>query len=176
MKEFSHPGSEEKQVIDINKAIDTTVTVARHEWKYAAEVETFLEPGLPQVACHAAEFNQVILNLLVNSAHAIQQVVGDGSRGKGKIVIRTRRDGDWIELAISDTGTGIPPEAQPRIFEPFFTTKPVGKGTGQGLALAHNTIVKRHGGKIWFETAPGKGTTFFIRLALSEPQAEAASC
>ena len=175
MKEFSHPGSEEKQAIDINKAIETTVTVARNEWKYVAEVETLLEPGLPPVPCHAADFNQVILNLLVNSAHAIEQVVGDGAKGKGKITIRTRRDSDGIELTISDTGAGIPAEAQPRIFEPFFTTKPIGKGTGQGLALAHNTIVKRHGGRIWFETTPGKGTTFFIRVPYSE-SASGASC
>lgn len=177
MKEFSHPGSEEKQAVDINKAVETTVTVARNEWKYVAEVETVLERNLPPVSCHAGEFNQVILNLLVNSAHAIEQVVGDGAKGKGKITIRTRRDSDGIELAISDTGAGIPAEVQPRIFEPFFTTKPVGKGTGQGLALAHNTIVKRHGGKIWFETTPGKGTTFFIRLPFSGPASGSeASC
>jgi PAS domain S-box-containing protein len=175
MKEFSHPGPEEKQAIDINKAIETTVTVARNEWKYVAEVETLLEPSLPPFPCHVGEFNQVILNLLVNSAHAIQQLVGDGSKGKGKITIRSRRDKDGIELAISDTGAGIPLEAQPRIFEPFFTTKPVGKGTGQGLALAHNTIVKRHGGRIWFETTPNKGTTFFIRLPFSGSGSEASS-
>ncbi len=175
MKEFSHPGSEEKQAVDINKAIETTVTVARNEWRYVAEVETLLEPGLPTIPCHAAEFNQVILNLLINSAHAIEQTVGDGSKGKGKITVRTRRDKDGIELAISDTGAGIPVEAQPRIFEPFFTTKPVGKGTGQGLALAHNTIVKRHGGRIWFETTPGTGTTFFIRIPFSA-SAKGASC
>jgi PAS domain S-box-containing protein len=175
MKEFSHPGSEEKQAVDINKAVETTVTVARNEWKYVAEVETLLEPGLPAIPCHAAEFNQVILNLLVNSAHAIEQAVGDGSKGKGKITIRTRRDKDGIELAISDTGAGIPVEAQPRMFEPFFTTKPVGKGTGQGLALAHNTIVKRHGGRIWFESTPGTGTTFFIRIPFPAAAMEA-SC
>ena len=174
MKEFSHPGSEEKQAVDLNKAVETTVTVARNEWKYVAEVEMSLEPGLPSVPCHAGEFNQVILNLLVNAAHAIAQVVGDGSQGKGKIFIQTRRDGDWVEIAIGDTGAGVPAAIQSRIFEPFFTTKPVGHGTGQGLALAHNTIVKRHGGKIWFETEVGKGTTFFLRLPLAV--AAGASC
>lgn len=172
MKEFSHPGSEEKQAIDLNKAILTTVTVARNEWKYVAEVETCLESDLPPVLCHAGELNQVILNLLVNSAHAIADVVGAGSARKGKIIIRTKRTGHIVEVAISDTGGGIPPEAQPRIFEPFFTTKPVGKGTGQGLALAHNTIVKRHGGRIWFETEVDKGTTFFIQLPLACISAE----
>lgn len=174
MKAFSHPGSEEKQAVNINNAVETTVTVARNEWKYVAELETRLDGDLPLVPCHAAEFNQVLLNLLVNSAHAIAEVVGDGSKGKGKILIETRRVGEWAEVAIRDTGRGIPPDAQPRIFEPFFTTKPIGKGTGQGLALAHNTIVKQHGGKIWFETEVNHGTTFFIRLPLAMANGQAA--
>lgn len=164
MKEFSHPGSEEKRAVDINKAIETTVTVARNEWKYVADVVTQLDSCLPLVPCLGGEFNQVILNLIINAAHAIAGVVGDGSKGKGKITISTRRDGPWVQIAIQDTGTGIPPEIQSRIFEPFFTTKPVGKGTGQGLALAHSAIVNRHQGRIWFESEPGQGTTFFIKL------------
>ncbi|HVO80186.1 MAG TPA: PAS domain S-box protein [Terriglobales bacterium] len=164
MKEFSHPGSEEKRAIDINKAIETTITVARNEWKYVSEVETHFDENLPLVLCHAGEFNQVILNLIINSAHAIAQVVGDGSRGKGKITITTRHDESSVEIAVADNGAGIPEEIRGRIFEPFFTTKPVGKGTGQGLALAHAVVVRRHGGSIWFETEVGKGTTFFIRL------------
>jgi len=176
MKDFSHPGSEEKKAIDINKAIETTMTVARNEWKYVADVETHFDTSLPSVPCHAGEFNQVILNLLVNSSHAIAQVVGSGGSSKGTITVSTRCDGDCVEVAIRDTGAGIPILAQPRIFEPFFTTKPVGKGTGQGLALAHNTIVRRHGGKIWFETEEGKGTTFFIRLPLSEPTPPEEAC
>jgi signal transduction histidine kinase len=167
MKEFSHPGSEEKSQLDLNRAIETTITVARNEWKYVSEVETRLDPELPLVPCHAGEFNQVILNLLINAAHAIRQVVGDGSGGKGKIVITTRQDQNWVEIAIQDSGTGIPEEIQSRIFEPFFTTKPVGQGTGQGLALAHTIIVRKHGGRIWFETVLGKGTTFFIRMPIS---------
>ncbi len=167
MKEFSHPGSEEKSEIDINRAIETTITVARNEWKYVSEVETHFEPGLPFISCYAGEFNQVILNLLINAAHAIRQVVGDGSGGKGKIVITTSQDQGWAEIAIHDTGAGIPEEIQSRIFEPFFTTKPVGQGTGQGLALAHTIVVRKHGGRIWFESAEGKGTTFFIRLPIS---------
>jgi PAS domain S-box-containing protein len=168
MKEFSHPGSEEKKPIDINKAIEPTITVARNEWKYVSDVETSFDLSLPLVLCHAGEFNQVILNLLINSAHAIAQVVGDGSRGKGKILVRTVRDQDWAEISISDTGAGIPEAVRSRVFEPFFTTKPVGKGTGQGLALAHTAIVRRHGGKIWLESEVGKGTTFYIRLPLAQ--------
>jgi signal transduction histidine kinase len=166
MKEFSHPGSELKKPIDINHAIETTITVARNEWRYVADVETYFEE-LPMVPCLAGEFNQAILNLIINAAHAIGDVVGDGSRKKGLITLRTRRDGEWVEISIQDTGTGIPEGIASRIFEPFFTTKDVGRGTGQGLTLAHAVIVKKHGGKIWFETEHGKGTTFFIRLPLS---------
>jgi PAS domain S-box-containing protein len=167
MKEFSHPGSEEKSPLDINRAIEMTIMVARNEWKYASEVETCFDPNLPLVHCHAGEFNQVILNLLINAAYAIRQVVGDGAGGKGKIVISTKLDQNWVEISIQDTGGGIPEEIQTRIFEPFFTTKPVGQGTGQGLALAHTTIVRKHNGRIWFETVRGKGTTFFIRLPVA---------
>jgi len=172
MKEFSHPGSEEKTALDINRAIETTVTVARNEWKYVSEVETCFDSELPLVHCHAGEFNQVILNLLINAAHAIRQVVGDGSEGKGRIKVNTSHDHEWVLISIQDTGCGIPEAIQSRIFEPFFTTKPVGQGTGQGLALAHTTIVRRHGGRLWFETVEGKGTTFFLRLPISPSAAE----
>jgi signal transduction histidine kinase len=168
MKEFSHPGSEEKKPIDINQTIDTTITVARNEWKYVADVETRFAPDLPLVLCHAGEFNQVILNLLINAAQAIGQAVGDGSQGKGKIVVSTVRDQDWVEISIADTGVGIPEAVRSRVFEPFFTTKPVGRGTGQGLALAHTAIVRRHGGKIWFDSERGKGTTFYIRIPFAK--------
>ena len=164
MKRFSHPGSEEKQPIDINDAIQTTITVARNEWKYVAEVETALSPDMGLVPCFAGEFNQVILNLLVNAAQAIGGMAKDDR--KGRIRIRSRRVDNWAEVSMEDTGCGISPEIQSRIFDPFFTTKEVGKGSGQGLAIAHSVVVKKHGGQIWFETEPGRGTTFFIRLPL----------
>ena len=119
--------------------------------------------------CHAGEFNQVILNLLINAAQAIAEALEDGSQAKGTIVVSTMRDQDWAEISISDTGAGIPEAVRSRVFEPFFTTKPVGKGTGQGLALAHTAIVRRHGGKIWFDSELGKGTTFYIRMPLAQP-------
>ena len=169
MKEFSHPGSEEKKSIDINRAIETTITVARNEWKYVADVETHFAPDLPLVLCHVGEFNQVILNLLINAAQAIGQMVGDGSQGKGKIVVSTVRGQGSAEISVSDNGVGIPEATRSHIFEPFFTTKEVGKGTGQGLALAHTAIVRRHGGKIWFDSEVGKGTTFYIELPLAQP-------
>jgi len=167
MKEFSHPGTEEKRPVDINRAIETTLTVASNEWKYVATAKTVLAPDLPMVPCLAGEFNQVVLNLIINSSHAIADTVGDGSKGKGEITITTRREDDWAEISIKDSGAGIPENIQSRIFEPFFTTKDVGRGTGQGLSLAHAVIVKKHSGKIWFESEPGKGTTFFIRLPLT---------
>ena len=170
MKEFSHPGSQEKQETDLNKAIETTITVARNEWKYVAEMVTDFDPALPPVPCLAGEFNQVVLNLITNAAHAIAAVVKDGAKEKGRITIRTRRDGDWAEVRVSDTGTGIPEAVRPRVFDPFFTTKGVGKGTGQGLAIARSVVVKKHGGTIDFETEMGKGTTFIIRLPIT-PQA-----
>jgi PAS domain S-box-containing protein len=167
MKEFSHPGSEEKKLTDINKAISTTLTVARNEWKYVAEVETVLAADLQPVPCNAGEFNQVVLNLIINSAHAIAEALGDKADKKGKITIRTKQDAEWTTISIQDTGSGIPPEIQSRIFEPFFTTKEVGKGTGQGLSIAHNTIVQRHSGRLWFQSEVGKGTTFFIQLPMT---------
>jgi two-component system, NtrC family, sensor kinase len=164
MKEFSHPGSDEKQPADINQAVLTTLTVSRNEWKYVAEVETILQPDLQMVPCHISELNQVLLNLLINSAHAIAEVVGDGATKKGKITIRTTQDAQSTTIAVQDTGAGIRPEIQSRVFDLFFTTKGIGRGSGQGLFLAHNSIVKKHGGKIWFDTEVGKGTTFFIQL------------
>ncbi len=166
MKEFSHPGTEEKRPVDINRAIETTLTVASNEWKYVANARTVFADDLPMVPCLAGEFNQVVLNLIINSSHAITDSVGDGSKGKGEITITTRREEDWAEISIKDSGAGIPENIRSRIFEPFFTTKDVGRGTGQGLSLAHAVIVKKHSGKIWFESELGKGTTFFIRLPL----------
>jgi len=166
MKEFSHPGSKNKVPGDLNRAIESTLTVARNEWKYVAEVELNLEPMLPQVPCYIGEFNQCILNLVVNAAHAISDVVKQQPGAKGRITIRTRREGEHVEVCVSDTGTGIPESVRPHIFEPFFTTKGVGKGTGQGLSIVYGSIVKKHGGTVNFTTESGKGTTFILCLPL----------
>jgi len=166
MKEFSHPGGEEKTAIDINRAIENAVTVARNEWKYVAEMITELDEALPLVPCLPADLNQVILNLIVNAAHAIADAVGDGPKGKGTITVATRRNNGWAEIHVSDTGTGIPEDIRDRIFDPFFTTKGVGKGTGQGLAIARSIIVDKHGGRIDFETQDGQGTTVSVRLPI----------
>jgi signal transduction histidine kinase len=166
MKEFSHPGLKEKAPIDIHKAIETTLMVARNEWKYVAEVATDFDGNMPLVPGFANELNQVILNLLVNAAHAIGEAIRGQTDKKGTITVRTRRVGEWAEIRVSDTGTGIPVQYRSRIFEPFFTTKEVGKGTGQGLALVYAVVVKKHGGTVSFETELGHGTTFIVRLPL----------
>ena len=172
MKDFSHPGEDEKIPVDLNHAIESTTTVARNEWKYVAELEFDLDPRLPLVACFPGEFNQAILNLIINAAHAIAEVVGDGSRGKGRIRVTSRQDGDAVEIRIQDTGSGIPEKIQDRILDPFFTTKPVGKGTGQGLTIAHAVVVEQHGGSIHFETETGRGTTFIVRLPINPSSAK----
>ncbi|MEZ5563755.1 MAG: PAS domain S-box protein [Gammaproteobacteria bacterium] len=174
MKDFSHPATE-RTPLDINRAMASTATVASNEWKYVAELRTDFDTELPQVPVMPGDFNQVILNMIVNAAHAIGDVVGDGGSGRGTITLGTRRLDDWAEIRISDTGCGMTPEVAARIFDPFFTTKAVGKGTGQGLAITHNVIVEKHGGTITVESRPGAGTTFIIRLPLQVPDADAAS-
>ena len=172
MKEFSHPGPIDKMPIDLNRAIESTIVVSRSEWKYVTEVTTDLDPDLPPVPCVAGEFNQVILNLIVNAAHAIADVVGDSGR-KGVIHISTRQSGPVAEIRVSDTGCGIPESIRSKIFDPFFTTKPVGQGTGQGLSIAHSVIVKKHGGSLKVESEPGRGSTFIIQLPLERALAPA---
>ncbi len=167
MKEFSHPGPVERVPLDINRGIESTILVSSHEWKYVAEITTDLDRQLPPVPCIAGEFNQVILNLIVNAVHAISDVVQE-SGSKGRIHISTRNTGGCVEIRVSDTGSGIPDSVQPKVFDPFFTTKPVGKGTGQGLALAHAVIVQKHKGTIHLESKIGSGTTFVIRLPLAD--------
>jgi signal transduction histidine kinase len=129
---------------------------------------TELDPNLVAVSCLAGEFNQVMLNLIVNAAQAIAASKAGTNGAKGTITISTVQLPDAVRIAVRDTGTGIPEHIQSRVFEPFFTTKPVGQGTGQGLALAHTVIVQRHQGQIWFESAAGAGTTFFVQLPLTQ--------
>jgi two-component system sensor histidine kinase/response regulator len=165
MKEFAHPDRAQQSLADLNQAIRSTLVIANNEYKYVAELDAQFA-DLPLVPCYLGEINQVVLNLLVNAAHAIADVVKDSGR-RGKITVRTRLDGNEVEISIGDTGTGIPEAARDKIFDPFFTTKMVGKGTGQGLAIAHSVIVNKHGGTLRFETECGKGTTFFIRLPIA---------
>ena len=166
MKEFSHVNrSSEKTAADLNKALESTLVVGRSEFKYVADLEVDYG-ALPPVMCYLGDLNQVFLNLLINAAHAIGDVV-KGTQERGRIVVRTRQDDDYVEISISDSGTGIPAGVREKIFDPFFTTKEVGKGTGQGLTLARAIVVEKHGGSLTFETEIGKGTTFYVRLPVS---------
>jgi signal transduction histidine kinase len=170
LKIFSHVDSGPQMTpADLNSALESTIVVARNELKYVAEVETKFG-DLPPVVCHLGDLNQVFLNLLINAAHSIEDVV-KGTDKKGHIRVETlidsTPDGDWVEVSISDTGAGIPEEVRGRIFEPFFTTKPMGKGTGQGLALARAVVVEKHGGTLTFDTVMNHGTTFYIRIPLN---------
>lgn len=167
MKTFSHPGSKEKSPANINEILETTLIVARNEWKSVADVQMDLEADLPAVPCHPDEMGQVFLNILVNGVHSIveKQERGDEA-GKGLIAIRSLRNDGWVEVRITDSGLGIPDFIHDRIFDPFFTTKEVGKGSGQGMAIARDVVVTKHKGTIAFETEQGKGTTFIVRLPL----------
>jgi signal transduction histidine kinase len=164
MKAFAHPDQGEMSAVDLNQAIRSTLTVARNEYKYVADLDLDLGE-IPSVVCLPGEINQVVLNLVVNAAHAIGDVVGDSGQ-RGRITVRTRVDGDFVVIAIGDTGGGIPESIRHRLFDPFFTTKAVGKGTGQGLAIARGVVVDKHRGRLSFETEVGKGTTFLVALPI----------
>ena len=166
MKAFSHPGSDEKGTLNLNEVLESTVTVARNEWKYVSKLEMDLDPELPSIQGFHGELNQAFLNIVVNAAHAIGDRVKRGDFEAGLIHISTKTRDGGVEVCIRDTGGGIPESVRNRVYEPFFTTKEVGKGTGQGLAIAYNVIVEKHAGKLWFEIAEGEGTTFHIFLPL----------
>lgn len=163
LKDFAHVREEEWQEADIHSGLDSTLNIVHNELKYKAEV--IKEYGnLPLVECIAPQINQVLMNLLVNASHAIEQ--------RGTITIRTGREGDdWVWISISDTGKGIARENLQRIFDPFFTTKPVGQGTGLGLSLSFS-IISKHNGKIEVESEVGKGTTFTVRLPVRQQKSD----
>ncbi len=168
MKDFSHPGSDQKVCSDINRLLDSTITVTRNEWKYVAEMQACFDQNLPDVLCYPGDLNQVFLNVIVNAAHAIADANKTSMREKGTIRVSTEQTDVSVLIKIQDTGTGIPIGARSHVFDPFFTTKEVGRGTGQGLSIAHNIVKVRHGGDIWFETELGLGTTFIIELPLGD--------
>lgn len=163
MKEFSHPGQDGMESTSINHIIKNTITVSKNEWKYNCDISTELDEELPDIKCDAQSIGQALLNIIINASHAI----ADGENKNGEIKIKTGRVNEFVEIIISDNGKGIPKKIQTKIFDPFFTTKKVGKGTGQGLAMAHATIVEKHNGKITCESEPGKGTVFTISLPVN---------
>jgi signal transduction histidine kinase/CheY-like chemotaxis protein len=167
IKAFGRPDADTKEPTDIVKLVEATLTVARGEYKYIADVETHFE-DLPLVLAHPGEIGQVVLNIVVNAAHAIaDRLKAERSSERGKITIRGRVDDVSVVLGITDTGGGIPKELRQKIFDPFFTTKPVGRGTGLGLSIARGIIVDKHGGELTVESEVGVGSSFFIRLPLS---------
>ena len=168
MKEFSHPGGSDKSRVDLKHILESTITVARNEWKYVADIETEFDEELPAILAFPSELNQAFLNVVVNASHAISDRVESGDYFKGKITISTRRDRDNALVIIKDTGGGVPNELREKIFEPFFTTKKVGKGTGQGLAIAHNVIVNKHEGRLYLDVEEGVGSTFTFELPIQE--------
>ena len=173
MKNFAYKDAESaKRPSDLNQAIQSTIVVATNEWKYHAELKLDLDENLPFVPCNIGEINQVVLNLVVNGAHAIRDRFQESQKGNLKVTTMHYADAGCVVISINDDGGGIPKKVQTRIFEPFFTTKEVGVGTGQGLAIAHNVIVKSHSGQIWFDTQEGVGTTFFIKLPMDSKGVE----
>jgi signal transduction histidine kinase len=162
LKDFAYPDRREKTPVDLNRAIASTLTVARTEYKYVADVRTELA-DLPPVLCHLGELNQVVLNIVVNAAHAIETRYR-GTEQRGTIAIATRAVGGSVQIVIDDDGCGIEPDVIDKIFDPFFTTKEIGKGTGQGLAIARSVIVDKHGGTLAVASVPGRGSTFTISL------------
>jgi PAS domain S-box-containing protein len=168
MKQFAHPGSTDKGAADLNAAIESTATVARNEWKYVANLNLELDPGLPPVPCLIGEINQVVLNMIINAAHAIREKLDEAPDEQGTITISTHAENAEAVIRIRDTGAGIPEHLQTRIFDPFFTTKEVGKGTGQGLAISYNVVHEKHGGYISCESSVGEGTVFGIHLPLND--------
>jgi signal transduction histidine kinase len=177
MKEFAHVDRKEKSATDINRSLLSTLTVACNELKYVAKVETELG-DLPPVVCNVSDVNQVFLNLLVNAAHAIDDVT-KGTGQLGLIRVRTSLEEGAVLISIADTGSGIPEDIRDKIFDPFFTTKEIGRGTGQGLAISRSVVVDRHGGTLTFTSEVGKGTTFYIRLPLGDeakPEGNRPSC
>jgi two-component system, NtrC family, sensor kinase len=166
MRRFSHTGGGEREQVDLNEALDATLTIVQNQIKHIADVQTDYQPNLPRLECYADEMNQVFLNLIVNATHAIREASTKQARERGKLTIRTRQIDNDVQIEIQDNGTGIPLSVCARVFDPFFTTKQVGEGTGQGLTICHDIVVQKHRGNIWFDTELDRGTTFFIRIPI----------
>lgn len=164
IKEFSHPGEDGTEIVNLNEAIETTLTVTRNQWKYVAEIDLDLADNLSEAPCSKGDINQVLVNLIVNAADAIAD---RKEKDLGKISISSQEDNGWINIVVRDTGCGMSKDVQARMFDPFFTTKDVGKGSGQGLAISYNIIRAKHKGEILCESEEGVGTSFTIRLPIS---------
>ncbi len=174
MKVFAHPGTPDRTPVDIRTAIESTIAVARNEWKHVGEVITDFESDLPLVPAVPGDLNQVLLNLVINAVHAIADARAQGIERPGEIRVGAHLDGEHVAITVADNGVGIPEGVRERVFDPFFTTKEVGRGTGQGLSISRSIVVERHGGTIEVESTPGEGTVFTVRLPLHEVEQAAA--
>ena len=148
---------------DLNKLIRDIVDISRYQWEQIAELQTDLDETLPLVTCSPSEMHQALINILMNAVQALEE---SSKQNRGKITVSSQQDSEYVQVAISDNGDGIPESAQEQIFNPFFTTRDVGKGTGQGLTLSHDIVVRKHNGKLDFNTEAGVGTTFCLQLPL----------
>ena len=166
MNEYAHPANRERQIVELNRIVETALTVCRGQWKHVADAVTELDPSLPPVVCAPDDLLQVLANLIINAAHAIEERLGDAPAGKGTITIRTGHRAGGVEIHVEDTGTGIPEQIRDRVFDRFFTSKSPGRGTGQGLAIVRSIVAERCGGTIHFTTRVGQGTTFVVRLPI----------
>ncbi len=166
LKGFAHSKEgETKTAVDINEIIRNTLVVCTNAYKYVAELETEFQE-LPMVQAFHGDIGQVILNLVVNAAHAIEDVKKDSTQ-MGKITIKSFQEGENVVISVADTGSGIPAGVRERIFDPFFTTKKVGRGSGQGLAISRTIVHEKHGGELSFDSEVGKGSTFTIKLPIN---------
>ena len=165
MKDFAHPDSNSPEMSDVNQIVCNAVTITKNEWKYFAEVKTSFQSESLNISCMPGNLLQVIINMIVNSAHAIQDRMKITPE-PGLIQISTSQKDGYAIIELKDNGNGIPENIKQNIYDPFFTTKEVGKGTGQGLAITHDIIVNKHQGFIEMESEIGKGTTFRLKLPL----------
>ncbi|MEW6218812.1 MAG: ATP-binding protein [Thermodesulfobacteriota bacterium] len=156
LRTFARRDQAEEKEADLNQVVEGAIAIAWNELKYKATLVRELGE-LPPVRCHYQQLGQVVMNLLLNAVQAIES--------QGEICVRTWREGDFVCIAVQDTGCGIPREHLDRIFEPFFTTKEVGKGTGLGLSIVYN-VVHKHEGTIDVDSRVGEGTTFTVRLPI----------
>ena len=158
LKTFARVNENELLKADINNMLVHTIKLASTVFKDRVQIETDFGE-LPQVECYPALLNQVFLNLIVNAGQSIE-----GS--DGHVVVRTSREDDRAVISVEDNGSGIPAEIQPKIFAAGFTTKPFGEGTGLGLSISREIVEDTHHGGISFESTPGKGTTFQVRIPI----------
>ncbi len=165
VKETCYPSAKIAQPFDLNHTVESVVTVTRNTWKYVAELELRLDSGLPPINAIEGEINQVVMNLVINAAHAVEE---KGTCDQGLIQVSTRAVAGGVVLSVSDNGVGIPPGLHQKIFDLFFTTKPPGSGTGQGLAISA-AIIRRHGGRIDVCSEAGQGARFDVHLPLNPP-------